>query len=624
MYDDSCENNLVDNKSKQKINQIFNFYEVYTYHIFIIISGILLAGAPLVYNSRVGRSGILSGTFNYNIKNFGGYCYPFYKPTNGEGYQLDENNPGIEALGNNDNLLITDEISFYVYRKCIQNLFSGNTDTEPEPEPNTDTEPEPNTDTEPEPNTDTPTDAVPKVGGGSDEDEPVNEAEPVNEDEPVNEANDVTDNVGSICNVTYGKLIRFDYDYVKKLLLPSIKFLQNFTQIQNFIQYLNLKEMGNFFTLSDEFVTLYYFHKGKTGASYLTYFLSILYLIFIELPLDIFRSMFVFAIILYNFFLGTLLRYISYIIPVSFIELFLLLIPSIIMLNTSITDFFAILYVIIGLFSFLFVFAFIIYFYYKLIIYLVFIFFSYSNAANKTDFIFLFMTIIMYIAAFVIIVIILLCSPLVCIIYAIIVYFLSFFIMIMIFIFCLFFQAKEARQEGNEYKIDDSTTNTYSYLTFLEGLQYKQSWILLLLLIVFFYDLFQSKVVSLNSLTLGISLVLLLLLMFWGYFTNTLIYKDKNKNKSSYTFINCYKEQNLKENMMIEIDPNIYEKYRYTKGLTCNAKFVESTLVQEAYNYPPYNVKSAIFPESPQKLNPQPVSAEPETEGKLIEKSSDN
>ena len=193
----------------------------------------------------------------------------------------------------------------------------------------------------------------------------------------------------------------------------------------------------------------------------------------------------------------------------------------------------------------------------------------------------------------------------------------------MIFIFCLFFQAKEARQEGNEYKIDDSTTNTYSYLTFLEGLQYKQSWILLLLLIVFFYDLFQSKVVSLNSLTLGISLVLLLLLMFWGYFTNTLIYKDKNKNKS-YTFINCYKEQNLKENMMIEIDPNIYEKYRYTKGLTCNAQFVESTLVQEAYNYPPYNVKSAIFPESPEKLNPQPVSAEPETEGKLIEKSSDN
>ena len=99
MYDDSCENNLVENKSNQKNNQLSNFFEVYTYHIFIIISGILLVGAPLVYSSRVGRSGILSGTFNYNIKEFGGYCYPFYKPTKGEGYDLDDTNPGIEAKG---------------------------------------------------------------------------------------------------------------------------------------------------------------------------------------------------------------------------------------------------------------------------------------------------------------------------------------------------------------------------------------------------------------------------------------------------------------------------------------------------------------------------------------------
>ena len=95
----------------------------------------------------------------------------------------------------------------------------------------------------------------------------------------------------------------------------------------------------------------------------------------------------------------------------------------------------------------------------------------------------------------------------------------------MIFIFCLFFKAKEARQEGNEYKIDDSTTNTYSYLTFLKGLQYKQSWILLLLLIVFLYDLLQCKVISLDSMTLGIILVMLIIFMFGGYFTNTKIQK---------------------------------------------------------------------------------------------------
>jgi len=584
MYDDSNENNLVnnlvENKSNKKFNQIFNFYEVYTYHIFIIISGILFVGAPLVYNSRVGRSGILSGTFNYKIKNFGGYCYPFHKPTNGENYELDENNPGIPASGNDDNLLITDEISFYVYKKCIQNLFSGNTSTD------TDTSDTNTTDT----NTTDTNAAEPKVGGGSDDD------------------------VGPICKITYGKLIRFDYDYVRKLLVPSIKFLENFTRIQNLIQHLRLKEMGNFFTLSDEFVTLYYYNKEKTGAGYFSYFLSILYLIYIELPLDIFRSIFVFAIILYNFFLGTLLKYISYIIPVSFIELLLLLLPSIILLNTSITSFVAMLYIIIGLFSFLFVFAFIIYFYYKLIIYIVFIFFSYSKSANNTDFIFLIMTAIMYIAAFVIIIIILLWSPFVCIIYAIIVYFLSFFIMIMIFIFCLFFQGKEARQEGDEYKIDDSATNTYSYLSFLKGLQYKQSWILLLLLIVFLYDLLQCKVITLNSMSLGIILVMLIIFMFGGYFTNTLIHKDTKKN-NSFTFINCYKEENLEKNMMIEINPDIYEKYRYTKGLTCDANFIDSTLVQDAFNYKPYNsaniipdnIQNTIFPKCAQKLNAESI-----------------
>jgi hypothetical protein len=106
MYDDSSEINTVENKVIQTTNQVLNFFEVYAYHVLIIISGILLIGAPLVYSSRVGRSGILSGTFNYNIKNFGGNCYPFHKPTFGEGYEEDTENPGIEASGNDDNLLI--------------------------------------------------------------------------------------------------------------------------------------------------------------------------------------------------------------------------------------------------------------------------------------------------------------------------------------------------------------------------------------------------------------------------------------------------------------------------------------------------------------------------------------
>ena len=102
--------------------------------------------------------------------------------------------------------------------------------------------------------------------------------------------------------------------------------------------------------------------------------------------------------------------------------------------------------------------------------------------------------------------------------------------------------------------------------------------------------------------------------MFGGYFTNTLIHKDTKKN-NSFTFINCYKEENLEKNMMIEINPNIYEKYRYTKGLTCDANFIDSTLVQDAYNYKPYNsaniipdnIQNTIFPKCAQKLNAESI-----------------
>jgi hypothetical protein len=563
MSDDLSEQYIVMNKVNQNSNKILQLLEVYTYHVLIIISGIIVIGAPLVYSSRVGRSGILSGTFNYNIQNFGGYCYPFHKPTYGEGYSEDKENPGIEAYGNDDNFLITDEISFYHYRTCIKNIFQDVATT----------------------TSDLTSNLTSGLTGGAPTDDTA--ATTTTDDTPATTTDDTPANYeNSICKITYGKLIRFDYEYVKKLLTPSIKFLQNFTQIQNLIQYLNLKEMGSIYPLSDEFFTLYNFRENGIGATFFTYFLSILYFLCIEIPLDTLRTIFVVALIIYNFFLGTLLKYISYIIPVSFIEVVLLLFPSILLLMMPWSDLFGLIFFILGIFTYIFVFIFIIYYCIKIIFYIIFIFSSYSIAAEKTDVAFIFMSLLLYIGAIVIIILILLCSPLFIIIYSILVQFLSFFIMIMIFIFCLFFQAKEAKKNGDKYKVDENSA-TYSYSTFLMGLLYKKSWILLLLLIVFLCDFLNSKIVPLNGKSLGIILVFIIALLIFGFFNNTLLYKDEKS--FIHHFFNSYNQTEL-DKTMIELNEDVYQKYRYTKNLKCEAQFNETTLLQNAFNYPAWSI----------------------------------
>ena len=97
MQDDSHSNNLVNSKKKSS-EQVLNFYEVYAYHVLLVVLGIVLIGAPLVYSLKIGRSGILSGVVNYSTC---GYCYPFNKPFagsyNGHNYGQNEINDSIPA-----------------------------------------------------------------------------------------------------------------------------------------------------------------------------------------------------------------------------------------------------------------------------------------------------------------------------------------------------------------------------------------------------------------------------------------------------------------------------------------------------------------------------------------------
>ena len=110
---------LIKSKKKSGTDQVASFYEVYAYHVLIILSGIILLGAPLVYSSIIGRSGILSGVVN--IRN--GYCSPFAEPNiSATSEPIEDINQMIYAIGepaNEDNFIIADQISF------LQSLNAG-------------------------------------------------------------------------------------------------------------------------------------------------------------------------------------------------------------------------------------------------------------------------------------------------------------------------------------------------------------------------------------------------------------------------------------------------------------------------------------------------------------------
>jgi len=123
------------------------------------------------------------------------------------------------------------------------------------------------------------------------------------------------------------------------------------------------------------------------------------------------------------------------------------------------------------------------------------------------------------------------------------------------------------------------------------GLQYKKSWILLLLLIVFLCDFLNSKIVPLNGKSLGIILVFIIALIIFGFFNNTLLYKGEKS--FIHHFFNSYNQTEL-DKTMIELNEDVYKKYRYTKNLKCDAQFIDTTLVQNAFNYPAWSMGGVI------------------------------
>jgi hypothetical protein len=534
MNEEVNDNELIDSKKKQASEQVLSFYEVYTYHVLKIVCGIIFIGVPLIYSLKIGRSGILSGVLNYKSS---GYCSPFNKPfiSNAgkpyDGYDND-NGPSVNAVlkEGDDNTIITDDISFYVsLQQCINDTFKTSEET--------------------------------------------------------------PDGNDSVCKISYGKLIKFGYDNAIKMLSSTNLYLNDWIQLQNWIQYTAMEPIPS---LSDQVITQWKWAKYETPATFLTYVLSILYLLFINFPLDIFRRIFVLAIVLYDIVFGCIINFFTYWIgiPYSFFEIVLLFLPSLLMLGLPMSAFFNLFYYIFKSVSYIFIAFFIVYYFVTVGMYIYYIAKSYSKAADSVDVFFLSMKLLIYIGAIIIILMLIIQIPFLLPAMCIIVQLVSILIMFFISILPLTFEADIIDNDSS------STKKKYSYVTCIRGLKYKQSYILLLLLIVFIYDLFSCNVVSLSGGSLGSVFIFLIILLVFSYFNNTLIYQDTKKNGllASYA-INSYKEEALKNSDMIEITKEHYKKYSKSNRITyeCNAKFADSTTVLKSYDYSSYSVGGFIM-----------------------------
>jgi hypothetical protein len=170
-------------------------------------------------------------------------------------------------------------------------------------------------------------------------------------------------------------------------------------------------------------------------------------------------------------------------------------------------------------------------------------------------------------------------------VYGIFVRYASFLIMFIIFILPLFFTATIAQTE-----------EIYSFKTFLKGLKYKQTSILLILLIVFVYDLFYCKVITMQGTNFGTMFIFIVLLFICGYFNNTLINTDNPDKNGMFSkmAINYYKTDGLKNDSMIELTKEDYTMYN-RKTLRCPASFGDSSNVKNKFNYEAFDVATLVM-----------------------------
>jgi hypothetical protein len=141
---------------------------------------------------------------------------------------------------------------------------------------------------------------------------------------------------------------------------------------------------------------------------------------------------------------------------------------------------------------------------------------------------------------------------------------------------------------------NDENGNRYTLRDVIIGLRYKQVWILSFVLIILLFNLYKWNIIKLNGTVLFTLLIFFLIIIVFGYFTNTLTFDDEDGDKyknsheivdgklSKASIINSYKFSKLKEN---GLNPHTYAEYISDKEkkdkYSCYSKLGDTAFVRE-------------------------------------------
>ena len=140
----------------------------------------------------------------------------------------------------------------------------------------------------------------------------------------------------------------------------------------------------------------------------------------------------------------------------------------------------------------------------------------------------------------------------------------------------------------------DENGNRYTLKDVIVGLRYKQVWILVFVLIILLFNLYKWNIIQLNGSVLFTLLIFFLIIIVFGYFTNTLKFDDEDGDKyknehdivegkiSKASIINSYNYSKLKSD---GLTPHTHKEYLNDKAkkdkYSCYSKLGDTAFVRE-------------------------------------------
>ena len=645
----------------QTQENVFNFYVSFAKHIVYFIITLIFVGCPILYNCKIAQSGILTGIYNnVTISKDRGFCSPF--------------NTVSEEMIANESVLTTNEDEKKILGTYSANSQSNMQDSsipiqipatlqgsvpniptdvivfllkvkdsfyEKESESNTPDDDDPQSHIPQRINTPTPTTPSQTEDGVDPQEKQYcqnfsslgfrsqQECEELQESKKgrillggaQNDDSEESENSKTIYQYWY-KNIKFDYasNIEKVLYIFGSKYFSNFVYLyltsSSWVKYKVFDNKKKF-----TYDSLYDINKDNPVDWFVTPIINYVYYI-AEYCADVGREYCAFNITMFQFCYETINR----LLPDSVI----LFLPSFIIILSLMLTGNSSLFFTIGIYTAaiiqIIVFLYILYFsFIKFINYLaVFILENKPNYFTGLGFLNMFLNcfyIIYYLLkiTFYIIIKIILAS----IIFHISLIYLSIIQFFLYFYTCFYIPYSFIATDQNNKK--------YTFFTLIKGLRFKQIWILLFILIILIYHLYKLRMIQFKGSYLFILVIFFLIIIFFGYFTNTLIFDndsgEKYKNDkgiiegkmSKYSFINFYKYSNLIEHGLTPHTHEEYKKDAKEKGkYLCNSKlgYTAQVLLEQdprALNPDLFNYNSSTTDPSNNIQNPNDNSSQNNT-----------